>query len=230
MSAAKATSINEDTLLPRSLIDPYDRPVAVFIGRGDTQNAVEYELPFGVECVNVDSQEFVRPDIVADIDTPEGRKHVAAVLESKGQTPILIQFDWSVTKFMQNDHEALYAGLAAMLPEDGVFVVPPSSNGGCINFRYDDKCRRVHEEVSSDLHITIVGATSDFADYAKLRSSRDYHQAMDRAHRIIHEEYHRFLAMAGLHEIRVHYDTLYPFCRKGAAGFDPVSTFFVCRK
>jgi len=136
-----------------SLAGKYDHPTILIIGRGNggyftcefetmqTSKFSEFKI------LSLDICEKSMPDIVADFDDHNERINVGRKIKSMGCNIVLIQFDYSVLKYIKN-LPSLFSDVCEILVEDGMFIVPHEIAGGGIIMPMEESNRALITELN----------------------------------------------------------------------------------
>jgi hypothetical protein len=190
------------------------KPAILVIGRGakgEVDCRFETDALSKFTILKLDINESAMPDIVADFDCHDERIRVANKLAEMKANLVLVQFDISVFKFM-DDLPSLFSDVCNMLTDGGMFIFPYEVAGGCICFPVD---------ISASPNISMLNRIFIPLSYL---SARDVNLE-DIKNDIISSSMHMVLGRVGmLFDAGMYTDKGYPFFNY------PKCTYYVCTK
>lgn len=118
----------------------FDNPLILLIGRGQVSTfeckLFETEKFSNFKVLKLDISELTVPDIVSDFNKHDDRINVGNIIRSMRFNLVLVQFDYSVLKYM-GQLPLLFRDVHDILVAGGIFIFPYEVQGGCIVIQKD---------------------------------------------------------------------------------------------
>jgi hypothetical protein len=150
MNLYNSETINENL---QNLLKIYENPIILVVGRGRLNHSITFKSIFDsydnkiVKTVDFNSK--VDPDLQYNFDLETDRALLKNLINESNQNIILIQFDWSVLKFIKKLEE-LFNDVYNMLVPNGMLIFPFDVFGGCIyisDIAYKNECCNIMNQI-----------------------------------------------------------------------------------